>query len=494
MKFTVTSNQLHALRTDALVAGLRTGEKLTGSLRTIDRLLGGVVSVAMEDEEFTGKAGQSLLVHTHGKIPARHVVLVGIGDGRGAAAEALRAASAVAVRRAKDHGAASLAFVLTTGFQQPEAAGQAIAEGALLGGYAFTKFKSKPQTKKPLTELSVVAPARVRARLLRGLVRGEMFATATMDARDLVNEPASTMTPTHLVSIARRLVEKHRGLSLKVFDAKALKTLGAGALLGVAKGSDEPPYLIHLRYRPRRAKRRIVLVGKGITFDSGGINLKPGKAMDNMKIDMSGAATILAVFSVLPILKPGVEVHGVIPTCENMPSGKAIKPGDIVQVMNGTTIEVLNTDAEGRLILADGLAYGQTLKPDVMIDIATLTGSCVVALGEEVAGLMSTSRSLTKSLLTAAESVGEKLWELPLVESYRPLLESAVADLANIGASRYGGAIEGGLFLKEFVGSGPWAHFDIAGPAWAEREFGPYLQKGATGYSVRTLLTYLLGR
>ena len=273
-------------------------------------------------------------------------------------------------------------------------------------------------------------------------------------------------------------------------DKSACDKAMIGAFLGIAQGSDHPPFFVHMSYRPTGAKKHLALVGKAVTFDSGGISIKPAEAMYTMKLDMAGGAAVLGVFKILARLKPNVIVDGIFAACENMPSGKAIRPGDVVKAMNGTTIEVLHTDAEGRVTLADALSYAVKQKPDAIIDLATLTGACMVALGEEITGLMSNNPKLENKLLTAAATAGEKMWSLPLEKNYKRELKSEVADLRNI-AGRYGGALTAGLFLQEFVANIPWAHLDIAGPSFAERPINAYTGKGGTGAGVRTLLELL---
>ena len=329
--------------------------------------------------------------------------------------------------------------------------------------------------------------------LERAVELGEMYVQGAMQASDLVNEPSSHITPEVLVSHAQEISLRHKQISCSVLDEKELKKKGFGCILGVARGSDEPPYLIHLSYTPKMpSKKKVFLVGKGITFDSGGISIKPADSMENMKMDMAGGAAVLGVFSQIATLSPKIEVHGIIAACENMPSGTAIKPGDVLTAYNKKTVEVLNTDAEGRLVLADACAYAVDHKADMIIDLATLTGACIVALGPDIAGLFGTDQSLLGKIKTAADDAGEKMWQLPLEQSYEKLMKSDIADFRNISAIRAvgGGAITGALFIKNFIGETPWAHIDIAGPAWAieQRE---YTEKGATGFGVRTLLRFL---
>jgi leucyl aminopeptidase len=368
-------------------------------------------------------------------------------------------------------------------------------EGAILGTYAFDRYK-REKAEKTVDELRLVEPDARRAREAKdGMQRGESFALATSFARDLINAPANELHPTDLARAATELSKEAR-IEVKVFEKAECKKMGMGAFLGVAAGSEQPPKFIHVTYSPSgrpaagRKRKKIVLIGKGITFDSGGLDLKPPDGMLRMKYDMAGAAAVLGIMRALPALKPAAEVHGLIAATENMPSGSAIRPGDVLRAMNGTTIEIGNTDAEGRLTLADGLCYANTtIQADEIIDMATLTGACVIALGQLCSGLMANNQALANRLMKAAEVAGERLWQLPLIDEYRDNLKSEVADLNNVGP-RGGGAITAGLFLKEFAGKTPWAHLDIAGPAFTEKDL-PLAPKGATGFAVRTILTYL---
>lgn len=381
---------------------------------------------------------------------------------------------------------------------------QALLEGVHLAAYEFRSFKgtgsAKREPKVLPKEVTVHVPTG-RADLKRGAGRAAIVAEAVAFARDLVNTPPSDLPPRALVQHAKRIASGSRGaVSVKVFGKAELTRMGAGALLGVGRGSDEPPFLIHLSYRPKKAARgsaATTIIGKGVTFDSGGLSIKSGKGMEDMKCDMAGAAAVLAtmraIASLPPNERPPFEVHGVIPATENMVSGRSIKPGDVLRALDGKTIEVLNTDAEGRLILADALSYASRWKSDVIIDLATLTGACVVALGNDYAGLFATDDALSEELTRRGTESGERLWRLPLAAEYREQLQSEVADLRNIGTGGPG-AILGALFLKEFVPADTkWAHLDIAGPAYVSRG-NDYTGKGGTGFGVRTLLSYLVRR
>jgi leucyl aminopeptidase len=368
---------------------------------------------------------------------------------------------------------------------------QAIVEGAVLGTYRFDKYL-REKNGKVIESLAVLEPERRRQAAAREGVRvGEVWAAATCRARDLVNEPANVVTPGFLAERAREIA-RAGGLGLKVLERQDCADLAMGAYLGVAQGSQEPPKFIHLTYRPKgRARKRVAVIGKGITFDSGGLDLKTADGMLRMKDDMSGAAGVLGLFEALPRLKLPVEVHGLIAATENMPSGTAQRPGDIVRAMNGLTIEIGNTDAEGRLTLADALAYAaKVIEPDEMVDMATLTGAVVIALGLGVSGVLASHDGLANRLLAAADAAGEKMWRLPLHEDYKEGLKSDIADLNNVSSQRGAGAIVAGLFMRDFTAGIPWAHLDIAGTAFAEREH-PLGPKGATGVAVRTVLGYL---
>lgn len=370
---------------------------------------------------------------------------------------------------------------------------EAIVEGALLSNYEFKKYTKSKKAEETTLELLVSAKQRKVTEV--AIKTAEIRAKSTSHARDLVNHAPSDLLPKDLVAFARSI--KGAGISLKVFNRAALKKMKAFSILGVARGSDVEPYLIHLSYKPKAKSKNqkiVTLIGKGITFDSGGLSIKTGKGMEDMKCDMSGAACVLSVMKAISELpkdkKPKHEVHVIVPTCENMINGNSLKPGDVISAVNGKTIEVLNTDAEGRLILADAFGYAEKLKSSLMIDLATLTGACIVALGSDYTGMFSTNEDYTKQLKTAFDKGGEKVWELPLAEEYRPQLNSTIADLKNIGDGGPG-AITAALFLKEFVPKNtPWIHLDIAGPAFTTKS-NEYIKKGGTGYGVLSLLRFL---
>ena len=434
---------------------------------------------------FEGNLGETLAVPAD---DGSTIVAVGMGDPEKLTAEGMRRAAAALVRAGGQDAsvATTLLAAAPVAGLDATAAASALAEGASMATYRFVRYKGEPRPCR-LERLVVVGSGKeVRA----ALDRGSRVAAAVALARDLVNEPAGSLTPARLAEVAAE-VASESGLALTVWDEAAIAREGLGGLAGVARGSDEPPRLIRLEHTPEGTERaRIALVGKGITFDSGGLSIKTAEGMETMKTDMSGAAAVLATLSAVPELVPDVAVVAIVPATENMPGGRATKPGDVLHIRNGTTVEVLNTDAEGRLVLADGLSLAVEADVDAIVDLATLTGACKVALGPKIAGLMGNDEGWAEQVRTAADRAGESVWPLPLPDEYRRSIDSDVADLKNIGSDRWGGALTAGLFLREFVGSVPWVHLDIAGPARSTEDDG-YVRKGGTGWGVRTLLELL---
>jgi leucyl aminopeptidase len=436
----------------------------------------------LEARGFEGKPGETQAIPTG---DGRTVLAVGVGGRDAVDAEALRRAAAGMVRASWRATTVATTLLEAAPGLEPATAAQALAEGAALAAYTFTRYKSEA---KPC-RISRVTATGGQAEVQRGLDRGARVAEAVSLARDLVNEPAGAMTPRRLAEVATEMAERE-GLQVSVLDEVAIAEQGLGGLLGVAAGSHEPPRLIELVYDPPDAEATVALVGKGITFDSGGLSIKNAEGMMTMKTDMSGAAAVIATLSALPAVAPPVKVVGLAPCTENMPGGGATRPGDVLRIRNGKTVEVLNTDAEGRLVLADALSLAAEAEPDAIVDLATLTGACVVALGREIAGLMGTDDDLVTQVQTAAERAGEPVWHLPLPDRYRKHLDSDAADVKNIGVQGQAGALAAGLFLREFAGGRPWVHLDIAGPARCESDEA-YLTKGGTGFGVRTLLELL---
>jgi len=461
-----------------------------------DRKAAEKVLATMREDGFKGKEEDVVAAHPPGNAPARRILFCGLGHPDAFTAETLRRTAARAVKRARDLGAASLSIAMPagkTGGVDPQRAAQAVAEAAHLGTYRFTRLKSKVEGEKKLAEVEILpVGGKGGAKLAEAIERGELYARATNFTRNLVNEPPNEMTPRHLERVARALGGK--SIKVKAFGPQEMKKHGMGAMLGVSFGATEPPRFLYLRYKaPGRARKTIALVGKGITFDSGGLCIKPADGMEHMKMDMGGGAAVLGVFSVLAALAPPVNVLGIIPATENMPGANAYKPGDVLRALNGKTIEVINTDAEGRIVLADGLAWACKEGADEVIDVATLTGAISIALGNGYSGVFTNTQSLADRVLGAAKRTGERMWQLPMPKDYFDNMKSEVADMRNIGTSRDGGSIKAALFLQQFVEEGtPWVHLDIAGTAWTGKE-QPYGPIGATGQPVRTLLEFLLG-
>jgi leucyl aminopeptidase len=450
--------------------------------------------VSVERTGFAGKMGEMVSLQLPVGRNGDAILVIGLGEKKASNLAAVREAVGIATSVARKQGMKSVGFVLPKELSKAPIA-EAAAMAAILSDYSFDTFKKEPSTKH--LDLFVLATEE-RSQLLamrKAVEHAETLCDGLTVARDLVNTPAGNMTPSLLADAAVEIAKSSNEMvEAKILDAEACEKLGMGSYLSVAKGSGQEPKFIHLSYKsPRPSKKTVAVVGKGVTFDSGGLSLKPADGMMTMKCDMAGAAAVLGFFATLSRLKPRINIHGVIAATENMPSGHSTRPGDVVKSMNGKTIEVLNTDAEGRLTLADAMTYIQReVKPDAMIDLATLTGAVMVALGEEVAGAMGNDKKLMKQVLSAAEEAGERTWELPLVDRYAPLLKSDVADLRNIATSRYGGSLTAGMFLYEFVEENtPWVHLDIAGPAFAERPLSSYLGKGGTGFGVGTLVKYI---
>lgn len=482
---------------DLLVVNLFQGvTRPAGATGAVDKALDGMISTLIAQDGFEGKFGQTLIFPTMGKIKAKRVAVVGLGDKRAFRVDSVRRLGGCLVKLALSVRAKSLAtFVHGAGIGglDPKSAAQALAEGVHLSAYRFHAYHGKLRKKEsPPKELASVKICEMDPRTAKaaqeGIARAEILCKATNYVRDLVNTPSGEMSPQHMADEAMKLAGQ--GVTVKIMDAKEMERKGMRAALAVGRGSDHAPVGVHLSYKPRGAKKTIALVGKAVTFDSGGLSIKSADGMMTMKIDMAGAATVLGVFQAIRELKLPIAVHGIFLAVENMPSGSAYRPGDVVKAMDGTTIEVLNTDAEGRVTLADALSYAKTFEPDTIIDLATLTGACVIALGEDIAGLLTNSRKLSEKLLSAAEEAGEALWELPLYEPYMDLIRSKIADIKNTGP-RSGGTINAALFLKPFVGDTPWAHLDIAGPSYVERETRPDQPYGGSGYGVRLLVKYL---
>lgn len=450
-----------------------------------------LIRKALEQEGFQGKENQAAVSRPAQAGSVGKIIALGLGSKQELTAETLRRAGGRLARKAREIRVEEIAVEWPRPLK--DVLLKAFVEGMILGSYQFTRYKT--QTKdapKGIQKAVFQTTSDSLSAAKKAIETAVSYCEGTLMARDLINGAPSDVTPKVLANTARKIAKGP--IKLKLYTKRDLQRMGAGGILGVNIGSAQEPFLIHLHYKPSgKPKKSVAIVGKGITFDSGGLSLKPAGSMETMKMDMSGAAAVLGVFSQLAKVRPNVEVHGIIPTTENMPGGRAYKPGDVLKAINGKTMEVLNTDAEGRLILSDALSYAVQQKVDQIVDMATLTGACIVALGALVTGAMGNDSKLLEEIKEATESEGEPVWELPLVKEYRDDIKSKVADIKNIGGGREAGSIIGGLFLQEFVGDTPWVHLDIAGPAYLEREFPavPYLTYGGTGLMVRSLLTFL---
>ena len=491
MDVKIKVGSLKEAKGEALVAGVFEGSKKFGrDLSSLDKTLGGAITEAVDCGGFKGKLNQTYLIPAKGKVPAARILLVGLGKEKEFTTDRLRQASGKSAAYLSGLGLASFATTLHLELKPLQKASQAVMEGAVLGLYSFEKYKTekKDNGKSDTTDITLMVNSKKEvAEVSKGAFTGKVLAEAANFAKDMVNEPANHMTPSIMAETAKLLAESF-GFKCQVLDRDEMGRLGMGSLLGVAQGSNEPPRFIILEYNGNKKEKPVVLVGKAITFDTGGISIKPADKMELMKSDMAGGAAVMGAFMAMAGLKLPVNVVGLIPATENMPSGTACKPGDILKASNGKTIEIISTDAEGRLILADALVYAKRYEPKAVIDIATLTGACVVALGRHASGMLGTDEKLMTKIKEAGERSSERVWQLPLWEEYEELLKSDIADVKNSGA-REAGTIAGGIFLKKFVDY-PWAHIDIAGTGWDSKE-GPYRPKGATGVGVRMLTEFL---
>ncbi|HEX7089054.1 MAG TPA: leucyl aminopeptidase [Longimicrobiales bacterium] len=464
----------------------------------LDARMGGAIGALLDRGDFRGRKDEhAVLYPREGETRAERVLLVGLGKREKFGTEPLRRALGNAVRQAQRLGVAELAVLMPEAAPGADAGrlGQTAAEAVSLAAWEFRELKSQPSENGPRVEiasLTLVAGGTARADLLRGARVGEIAARGENLARELAARPGNLATPTYLAGVTEELGQRH-GFAVTVLDREAMRAEGMGALLAVAQGTEEEPrFIIIGSMRGGEGEPPLVLVGKGVTFDSGGISLKPAQNMEEMKYDMSGAAAVLGALQAIAELELRVNVVGLIPAAENLPSGKALKPGDVVRSHLGKTIEVVNTDAEGRLLLADALSYARRFRPAAVVDAATLTGACTVALGHHAIGLMGNDDALVAAVREAGERSGERCWVLPLWDEYRAQLDSDVADIKNTGG-RPAGTITAGWFLKEFASEFPWAHLDIAGTAYRD-DVPPYLRKGPTGVPTRLFVEWVRGR
>ena len=496
MHILVKRSKPEAADVDVLVAPIweKTTLALPDPVAQLDAHLGGVVRDYLDSGDFPGTLNSTLLLRSRGGMTAPRLLLVGLGTPATFTLDHLRQASASAATTVRKLGASTLAMLPPAGDMPMSDIGQAITEGALLGLYSLKKYKSTAgdEAQDHLHDFHILATGgSAQQDLANGIERGRILAEAVNMARDLINCPGNEVNPSYLAETAKTLA-KRTSLRCKILHTQDMQKLAMGCLLGVAQGSVQPPVLIQLEHMPKGASGApIVLIGKGITFDSGGISIKPAASMEDMKMDMAGGAAVLGTMQALAQLNYPRRVIGLVPASENLPSGTAIKPGDILRAMSGKTVEVINTDAEGRLVLADAISYAvQKFKPACIIDLATLTGAVVVALGSHATGMMGTDDAMMERLRAAGVRSAERVWQLPLFDEYSKQIKSDFADIKNVGSGREAGSIIGGAFLKEFVGDTPWVHLDIAGTAWTH-DGASYIPKGATGVGIRLLVETL---
>ena len=488
MQIKATDKALLDWTGDLLAVGIAEGEtELSGDLAALNEKLAGTISELIADEEFEGKPNTTAVTRVGGKNAVRKIALVGLGKAEKLTLDSWRSAAAAIARLAKKEKTVGIS--LPNGSESAAAVAQAMTEAIILSLHEDNRFKSEPESKEPKLEtVELIGLAGQN----EAITKGTTIADGVILARELVNAPANEVTPVTMAETAQQIAKDY-GLEIKILEQSDCEQFqqGMGAYIGVGLASDIPPKFIHLTYKPEETpKRKVAIVGKSLTFDSGGLNLKSGgSGIETMKMDMGGGAATLGAAKAIAQLKPDVEVHFICAATENMISGKAMRPGDILKASNGKTIEVNNTDAEGRLTLADALVYAETLEVDAIVDLATLTGACIVALGKDIAGLWTTNDELASEMKAAAESAGEKFWQLPMEEKYFEGLKSQIADMKNTGP-RAGGSITAALFLKQFVKDTPWMHLDVAGPVWADAT-GGVNNKGATGFPVRTLVNWV---
>lgn len=496
MKIGLRIGSIEKLNTHALFIPLFQGIPVVEEVfQKIDRRLNGMLSDLIDANPGFAKEGRFTPVFTNGKLPAECIVLAGLGENEKLTLEKIRKFGGGVARYTRRLNVPECC-VLTFGYGLKkitvDVATQALTEGISLGAYQFTFFKSKKKDDDavPLREIALFPVSEVEMPQIKaGLALGNILSESTNFVREVVNKPANIITPVELANIAKS-VARNTKIKCKILNLAQIKKEKMGGMIGVSQGSKNEPRFIVLEYRGSKKADTHCIVGKGVTFDSGGLSLKPPKYMEDMKSDKAGATAVMGIMQAVARLKLSINIVGIMPCVENMPSGSAQRPGDIITTASGKTVEVLNTDAEGRLILADGLHYATKYKPKLIIDLATLTGACVVALGYECCGVMSNDQALAQKLIAAGEQSGERAWQLPLFDEYFDDIKTDNADIKNVGApGGDAGAIEAAMFLKQFVGEYPWAHLDIAGPAFLEKAKG-YLDKGASGFSVRLMVQF----
>ncbi|WP_137885005.1 leucyl aminopeptidase [Pseudomonas sp. 2FE] len=493
MEFVVKSARPESLKTATLVVAIGEGRKLGDAAKAVDSASGGALTTLLKRGDLAGKLGQTLLLHSLPNLKAERVLLVGTGKESELSDRQLRKLITAVQGVLKSLGGNDAVLALDelqVKGRDAYAKTRLLVETLADGEYAFERFKSQKSEACALKKLTLLTEKVTQADVERGAAQAQAIAAGMAFTRDLGNLPPNLCHPSFIADEAKALAKAHKNLKVEVLDEKKLKELGMGAFLAVAQGSEQPPRLIVLNYQGgKKDDKPFVLVGKGITFDTGGISIKPATGMDEMKYDMCGAASVLGTFKAVLELQLPINVVGLLACAENMPSGGATRPGDIVTTMSGQTVEILNTDAEGRLVLCDTLTYAERFKPQAVIDIATLTGACIVALGSNTSGLMGNNDALIQQLLKAGQSADDRAWQLPLFDEYQEQLDSPFADIANIGGPK-AGTITAGCFLSRFAKKYHWAHLDIAGTAWVSGG----KEKGATGRPVPLLTQYLLDR
>lgn len=492
MKTQGTNSNFTEAGVEALAVAVFKQEKATSpTLKELDKLTGGLLAPIIKDEDFKGEIGDTALIrfNAKGKVKASRLLLVGVGDKADYNASSVSGVAGAATRFLRKRNVKSFAL-------NPRCDGDAstvaqnAAQGFVTSQFELDKYRTKDKNSKSVDSMILFVEGADEGALKSGLGRGVAIGESMNFARDLANEPPNILQPTEMAKRAQSMA-KETGLKCEILDEAKMQKLGMGSLLSVSLGSEQPAKLIVLKYEPKKSTAKkgelLAFVGKGITFDTGGISLKPGEGMDAMKYDMSGGATVLGTMRAVALLKPSVPVLGVVAAVENMPDGKATRPSDVVTAMNGKTVEILNTDAEGRLVLADAVAYAEKLGATRIVDMATLTGAVIIALGDVNTGIMGNDQGLVDEIIASGKDAGEKFWQLPLGPEYSKSIKSDIADVKNIGPARKAGTIIGGVFIQEFIDKAKWAHLDIAGTAWCDSE-RPFQAKGPTGVAIRTLV------
>jgi leucyl aminopeptidase len=492
MKFqAITDNFLEANVEVLAVAVFKDEKASSGVLKDLDKLTGGQISSIIKSEEFTGEAGETELLRfsASGKIKANRLLLIGVGDRIEYRAANVAILSGTATRALRKRNVKSFA-ILPRLEQDAEDTAKCVAQGAVTSQFELDKYKTKDKNTKSIDTVVLCIEGAKSSEIKNGLTRGEVIGDSMNFTRDLANEPPNILTPTEMANRAKAMA-KEVGIKCEILDEAKMEKLGMGSLLSVSIGSEQPAKLIVLKYEPAKNTGKkgdlLAFVGKGITFDTGGISIKPAEGMDAMKYDMSGGATVIGTMRAIGLLKPTVPVLGIVAAVENMPDGKATRPSDVVTAMNGKTVEILNTDAEGRLILADAVAYAEQQGATRIVDMATLTGAVIIALGDINTGIMGNDQEFVEEIIDCGKQAGENFWQLPIGKEYSKGIKSDIADIKNIGPARKAGTIIGAVFIQEFIDKAKWAHLDIAGTAWAD-DTKSHQSKGPTAVAVRTLL------